>query len=168
MNAKRLIKIILTLSFSTVLLIGCGNDSLNIPFSDLNFESSYEEMVKELGEPQDETSSYLGTSYCYESDYLVEGSEARYTFDDDENLASISWIYESEDGEEITAYYNDLHKQLVNKYGETTEATNDVTQLSDIWRLETGNITLIALVSSEYNAVMYTYISPENSTSATK
>jgi len=167
MNTVKIIKKVCVISMSVALLMGCGKTG-DIPFTDLTFETSYDEMVESLGQPEKETSSYLGTSYCYSSDYTMDGSEVRYTFDEDGNMASLSWLYESEEGEEVTAIYNDLHKQLENNYGETGEATNDVTQLSDIWRLETGNITLIALVSSEYNAVMYTYLSPDHSTTETK
>ncbi|MCR5580772.1 MAG: hypothetical protein K6F66_04215 [Pseudobutyrivibrio sp.] len=167
MKARKLITFTLTLSIAASTLMGCATGKY-IPFTDLSFDTSYDTMVKDLGEPTDEAESYLGTSYCYSSDYMADDSQVRYTYDEDGNMASISWIYESEDGEEVTKYYNDIHKQLENKYGKTKEATNDVTQLSDIWRLDSGNITLIALVSSEYNAVMYTYLSPDNSTKETK
>ena len=78
----------------------------------------------------------------------------------------MTWAYFSEDGEEITDIYNDLHKQLQNSLGKTKEATNTVTNLADIWRLDSGNIELAAIVTSDYNVVMFTYLSPEYSTSS--
>ena len=80
-------------------------------------------------------------------------------------MTNMTWAYFSEDGEEITDIYNDLHKQLQNSLGKTKEATNTVTNLADIWRLDSGNIELAAIVTSDYNVVMFTYLSPEYSTS---
>ena len=167
MFKKRLIRITLTAAIISSLLLGCSKSSSDrIPFSELDFTVTYEDMVDKLGEPISQTESYLGESYSYKSDYLETDSEVRYTFDEDGKIASITWLYESDDGEEITGFYNDIHKQLENTYGKTEEATNNVTQLSDIWRLESGNITLVALVSSDYNGIMYTYLTPEHSTTA--
>ena len=151
----------------TGLIIGCSKQSSDrIPFSELGFSVSYEDMVDKLGVPTSKTETYLGESYGYPSDYLSMDGQVRYTFDETGNIASITWLYESVDGEEITGVYNDIHKQLENTYGKTEEATDNVTQLSDIWRLDSGNITLVALVSSDYNGIMYTYLTPEHSTVA--
>jgi len=167
MLKKHLLKITITTICISCLILGCSKQSSNrIPFSELDFSVSYEDMVDKLGEPVSETETYLGKSYGYQSDYLSMDGQVRYTFDEAGKIASITWLYESEDGEEITGVYNDIHKQLENTYGKTEEATNNVTQLSDIWRLDTGNITLVALVSSDYNGIMYTYLTPEHSTAA--
>ncbi len=168
MYTKKIITLTLISAMTSTLFLGCGTKEANIPFTDYNFETTYQEITDDLGTPVEEAASYLGTSYCYDSDYLSDASEVRYTFDEDGNMASITWLLESSDSEEITDCYNDIHSELVNTYGETKEATSDTTQLSDIWRLETGNITLVAVISTEYNGIMYTYLSPANSTLETK
>lgn len=166
MNAKSTIKKLISLSLLVIVLFtACGSDKNRIPFSKLTFETSYEDMVSKLGDPTDTTTTYLGDTYGYSCKYLQKDGTVRYTFDEDGNMASITWLYESEDGEEVSDLYADIHKELVNKHGKTKEATDDVTQLSDIWRLDTGNITLVAVVSSDYNGLMYTYLSKDHSTS---
>ena len=161
---KNIKKYLALISVSALLLSGCGAEKADIPFSDMTFDNNYEDVIGAHGEPEDEEKSYLGTSYCYPSDYMREDSEIRYTFDEDDKLAGITWLYETEDGEDIVSCYNELHAALTEKYGETEAATKDETQLSDIWRLPTGNITLAAVVSSDYNGIMYTYLSPSHST----
>lgn len=156
------------ISFSLILAItftACKSDEDRIPFSSLTFENTYDEMVEELGEPEETTVTYLGDTYSYSKEYLKKDGHVRYTFDEDGKMASITWLFDSEDGEEVSALYADIHKQLENLHGKTKESSDDVTQLSDIWRLDSGNISLVAVISSDYNGLMYTYMSKEHSTS---
>jgi hypothetical protein len=157
------------ISFSLVIALtftACKSDKDRIPFSSLTFDTTYDEMIEELGEPTETTVTYLGDTYSYAGEYLQKDGNVRYTFDEDGKMASITWLYSSEDGEEVSALYADIHKQLENNHGKTTESSDDVTQLSDIWRLDSGNISLVAVISSDYNGLMYTYMSKDHSTSA--
>ena len=167
MKTKKLLTGLLILTMTSTCFLGCGkNEASDIPFTELGFDTTFDEMTSDLGDPLSDKEVYLGTTYTYDSDYLELPGNVQYTFDEEGKMASISWVYTCEDGEEITGYYNDIHTQLENKLGKSKESTNNVTHLADIWRLDSGNIELIALVTSDYNAIMYTYLSPEHSTSA--
>ena len=166
MNSNKIKNIILILALISVVLlssVGCGTKTASIPFCELDFNDSFEDMSALYGMPPNETESYLGTSYCYPSGYMDKDSELRVTFDDENKISGFSWVYESEDADDIVAAYKSIESDLTQKYGQTTEAASDPTQLSNIWRLDTGNITLAAVISSDYNGLMYTYISPEHS-----
>ena len=167
MNAKKIITSISILTITVMGFVACGKDlSSDPPFTTFNFDTTYDDMIKELGEPDSEKESYYGKAYNYSSDYLDLQGNVQYAFDEDGHMTNMTWAYFSEDGEEITDIYNDLHKQLQNSLGKTKEATNTVTNLADIWRLDSGNIELAAIVTSDYNVVMFTYLSPEYSTSS--
>ena len=93
MRAKKtLTKIISFTLLLAILLIGCSSDKDRIPFSDLTFDTTYDQMVEEFGEPESNTESYLGTSYQYASDYMKKDGKVRYTFSDDGKLASITYV----------------------------------------------------------------------------
>ncbi len=160
-------KRIALIALTALVLTACGKEtsSVDIPFSTLSFNSTIEDMTEAFGEAENTDKSYIGTSYCYSSAYMDKDSEVRYSFDEDDKMGSITWLYESADGEEIKEVYNDIHKELEETYGQSGENTNDATQMADIWRLPEGNVTLVAVVSSDYNGIMYTYLSPEHSTS---
>ena len=167
MKLKKVITVILTITIVSTAFMACGGEkSADIPFTTLGFESTHVEMTEELGEPIEEKPSVFGTAYSYPCEYKDQEGVVQYIFDEDGKMTSVRWSYACEEGDDITNLYTDIHKQLENKYGETKESTESVTNLSDIWRLDTGNIEVAAIVSSDLNVIMYTYLSPENSTSA--
>lgn len=156
----------LTLVFTvSILFSGCASSTS--PFSDLSWDSTMDDMISAEGDDYNETTSFWGDTYCYTKNYMDVDGQVRYSFDDEGSLTSLSWVYQSDDADEISSLYDDIHKKLVSEYGESGEFKTDSTQLSDIWRLDSGNIMLVAIISTDYNVVSYTYLNPENST-ATK
>ena len=165
-NRNGLCRLAIILACTTLLFSGCGKQKeSDIPFTDMNWNSTFEDVSKEYGEAINIVTSYYGEAYDYASTFENMDGYTRYTFDQDGQLTSAAFIYECEDGEELPAKYENIHSKLETKYGKTNEYNVDATTITDIWRLNSGNIMLIALISSDYNAIMYTYLNPTVSTS---
>ena len=85
------------------------------PISDLNFDSTYDDMIRKEGTPKDKFSSeQVGTVYKY--DYTYEGMQGtlQYRFGDDGKLYLIGWFYDTRD---VKALAQKLEKEFEEKYG---------------------------------------------------
>ena len=166
MKKRNVLRVLIVVCLSTALLTtGCkSKETTAAPFTELNWESTLEDMQSAYGTDYETTLSYVGDTYIYSGEYEKMAGQIRYSFADD-TLASAVFIYESEDGEELASIYDSLHSKYETKYGESGEYETSATTMTDIWRLDTGNIMLVALISSDYNAIMVSYLDPSNSTS---
>ena len=100
MNAKKLITSISILTITLMGFVACGKDlSADPPFTTFNFDTKYDDMIKELGDPDSEKETYYGNAYNYSSDYLDLEGNVQYAFDEDGNMTNMTWAYFSEDGE---------------------------------------------------------------------
>ena len=165
MNKRNVLrKIMFVCAFSTILFTGCKSSSnYAAPFSPLTWDSTIEDMYEQEGNEYTTKDSYYGDTYSYACEYNGMSGTISYSFDD-ETLSCISFTYISDDGDDITAKYETLHNTLEKKYGESGETSSDTTTMTDIWRMETGNVSLIAVISTDYNALMYTCLAPDYST----
>jgi len=147
-----------------LLFTGCGiSKSSAAPFTNLSFDSTIEDMYEQEGNDYSTKDSVYGDTYVYDCTYNEMDGSVSYSFDD-ETLSCVSFLYTSDDGDDITEKYETLHLTLEKKYGESGEYKTDSNTYKDIWRLKNGNIMLIGMVSSDYNAILYTYLNPDYST----
>ncbi len=145
-------------------LCGCSSVSreVTIPFTEITWESSAEDVQALEGELQDSYySSYKGTTYVYEKEYLGLSGSIKYMFDDEEKLMSMAWLYLPESDEDLEIVYADLVKQTNKLYGKSGFDSDMNTAKGEVWYLENGNI-LIGVMSTGVNeAIQYQFFHPE-------
>lgn len=155
---------LLLLASVTLSLFGCGSTAKEVtcPFTEITWESTLEDIQALEGELQDSYySSYKGTTYVYEKEYLGLTGTIKYMFDDEEKLRSMAWLYLPESDEELEDVYADLVKQTNKLYGKSGFDSDMTTAKGEVWYLEDGNI-LIAVMSTGVNeAIQYQFFHPE-------
>ena len=163
---KQMHKFIASLMLLTMLLslLGCGssNKEVTIPFTEMTWENTLEEVEAYEGELQDSYySSFKGTTYVYEKEYLGLKGSIKYMFDDEENLRSVAWLYLPESKEDLENVYVELVNQTNNLYGESGFNSDMATAKTVVWYLEGGNV-LIGVMSTGVNeAIQYQYFHPD-------
>lgn len=148
-------------------LVACGNTkktpAVQSPFSELTWSSTVDDMVEIEGKDYDTYDSiYGGISYTYPKVFNEKSGTVKYMFDDKNQLMCIAWAYSCKDVEELDAIYTTINNSVNNLYGESNYNTDKDTNYGNVWRLEEGNITLSALVTSSNKAIQYAYINPAN------
>lgn len=166
---KKILSLALTLSLAASLLAGCGSKASDsqpdCPFSELKWSSSVKDMEKAEGSDYETYDSvYGGTTYTYPKEFKGSEGTVKYMFDDKERLSGIAWAYGSEDADELYGLYDDIHKDLIDTYGDSGYNTDKETNYGDVWYREDGNIIISTMVTDSQKALQFAYISPEQST----
>ena len=145
-------------------LLGCSASSKEVvcPFTEITWESTLADVQALEGELQDSYySSYKGTTYVYEKEYLGLPGTIKYMFEDEENLKSMAWMYLPESSEDLDNVYADLVKQTNKLYGKSGFDSDMSSAKGEVWYLEGGNI-LIGVMSTGVNeAIQYQYFHPD-------
>ena len=152
--------LLLTFVFSC---LGCSSKKeVTIPFTEITWENTLEDVQALEGELQDSYySSFKGTTYVYEKEYLGLKGSIKYMFDAEENLRSVAWLYLPESKEDLETVYADLVKQTNKTYGDSGFDSDMTTAKGAVWYLEGGNI-LIGVMSTGVNeAIQYQFFHPE-------
>lgn len=157
--------LLLLLASTVILLSGCtkAQKQVECPFTTITWENTLEDVqALEGSEPLDSYySSYKGTTYVYEKEYLGLPGQIKYMFDDDEKLMSMAWLYLPETSEDLEDVYADLVKQTNKLYGESGFNSDLNTAKGQVWYLEGGNI-LIGVMSTGVNeAIQYQFFHPD-------
>ena len=104
-------------------LCGCSSPQKQVtcPFTEITWENTLEDVQALEGELLDSYySSYKGTTYVYEKEYLGLSGTIKYMFDDKENLKSMAWLYlpeSDEDLEEVSTANDDTRVFIACKVG---------------------------------------------------
>ena len=145
-------------------LCGCSSPQKQVtcPFTEITWENTLEDVQALEGELLDSYySSYKGTTYVYEKEYLGLSGTIKYMFDDKENLKSMAWLYLPESDEDLEEVYANLCDQTNKLYGESGFDSDMSTAKGEVWYLEGGNI-LIGVMSTGVNeAIQYQFFHPE-------
>ena len=164
---KKLTKFVASLLLFTSItcsLLGCSSSSKEVicPFTEITWESTLADVQALEGELQDSYySSYKGTTYVYEKEYLGLPGIIKYMFDAEENLKSMAWMYLPESNEDLEKVYADLVKQTNKLYGKSGFDSDMSSAKGEVWYLEGGNI-LIGVMSTGVNeAIQYQYFHPD-------
>ena len=164
---KRFTKFIasfLLISSITGSLLGCSSAAKEVdcPFTEITWESSLADVQALEGELQDSYySSYKGTTYLYEKEYLGLSGTIKYMFDAEENLKSMAWMYLPESKEDLENVYAKLVNQTTTLYGDSGFNSDMATAKTIVWYLEGGNV-LIGVMSTGVNeAIQYQYFHPD-------
>ena len=158
----------LLLSSFLLSLFGCSSSEKQVtcPFTENTWESTLEDVELSEGELLDSYySSFNGTTYVYEKEYLGLTGTIKYMFDDEGKLKSMAWLYLPESDEELEEVYADLCNQTNKLYGKSGFDSDMTTAKGEVWYLEGGNI-LIGVMSTGINeAIQYQFFHPEVSSS---
>lgn len=163
-HSHKIIASVLFLTVALLSLVGCSSAQAKTecPFTEITWNSTLEDVQALEGELQDSYySSFKGTTYVYEKEYLGLPGTIKYMFNDEEKLMSMAWLYLPESDEDLENVYADLVKQTTNLYGKSGFDSDMTTAKGEVWYLEDGNI-LIGVMSTGVNeAIQYQFFHPE-------
>ena len=145
-------------------LLGCSSATKEVtcPFTEITWESSLADVQALEGELQDSYySTYKGTTYVYEKEYLGLPGSIKYMFDDEENLKSMAWMYLPESNEDLETVYADLVEQTNKLYGKSGFDSDMSTAKGEVWYLEGGNILIGVMSTGANEAIQYQYFHPD-------
>lgn len=134
-------------------------------FTDISFTTSKEDMLKTEGNPVEEYPSlYGGTVYRFaDKDYLGLNGSVKYMTDDVGKIACIAFLYESDDAEEISKAYENIHSKLVLKYGDSGNSSKTQGNYGDLWYFDDVHIQISAVVTTEYKGLQVSYMDSDYS-----
>ena len=167
---RKVVCLALILVMSASCLFGCGKKEVICPFTEIKWDNSAEDIFALEGEDYEEGESlYYGDSYIYSKEYKGFDGTVQYMFDEKGKLASMVWLYSSEDGDEIFDLYKEITNELTNEYGEGGLDSAFASQVGgNVWYLEGGNIILMASLVEDYKAVQFSFVSPKHSVDNSK
>lgn len=149
------------LAVTSLFFAACGAKSSEIPYTELNINSTLEEMKSYEGENfETYYSIYEGTTYIYEKEYKGRAGRIKYMFDANDELMNIAWIYSAGDGDEADILYKEIYADYVKAYGEPADASG-VNNNGAVWKRDKGNIILSDVISSEANLVQVAFLDPQ-------
>ena len=165
------LSILLTFVICISTLTGCQKSAsqpekakMTCPFSELTWESSYEDMINLEGKDFESYDSvYKGTTYAYPKEYLNKKGTIKYMYDDKEALMCIAWVYSADKDANLKDLYNAISKDVVDTYGESGYNTDQQTNYGDVWYLDDGHIILSVMTTDTQKALQYSYQSPNAS-----
>ncbi len=167
---KRLLRYITyfsLLSLLTVAAAGCQEKKAECPFTTVTWGNTLEDITELEGECSDTYDSiYDGTTYAYPKEYNGLDGTVKYAFDDKEKLVSMSWLYETEDSEDLTEVYDKLHGEAEAMLGESgfqynSDKFSDLTSPGDVWYLKDGNVIITTVDTNEAKLLQYTFLHPD-------
>lgn len=160
---KRFICVILTIILAFPALAGCkGNEKYKTPpFTEATWGSAIEDVTKLEGEAlKTYDSVYGGTTYVFNSVYEGREGTIKYMFDDKDALMCVAFTYLPATGDEVLTFYEQIHSSLVDALGESGYQTDQGNNYGDVWYREEGDIIISCMVTSEQNALQYSYLNP--------
>lgn len=155
--------VLVCLLFTAIGLCACGADkpAADCPFSHLTWNSSVRDMVAEEGEAHSSYDSvYGGVCYTYPKEFEGRTGTVKYMFDGEGKLASIAWAYGTDSEEELTALYEAIYASVSASHGESGYSAGHQTNYGGVWYLDSGDIILSTMITSEQKALQYSYLSP--------
>ncbi len=167
MKQTRKIAFLLVLALSTLFIAGCQKKEMKCPFTTITWNSTLEDIIALEGECKESYDSvYGGTTYTYPKEYDELDGTIKYMFDDKEMLVCMSWLYESNDSEDLKAMYDKIHSETEDVLGESGYQFNSdkfaaMANPNDVWYLESGNVILTMVDTSEVKALQYTFLHPD-------
>lgn len=159
--------ILMVLLLTSLTLAGCAKTkeeekppAMDCPFSELTWDSTYDNMIELEGEPtENHPSVYNGTTYSYPMNYMDLDGTVKYMFDENNELMCIAWACAG-DKDNLQESYDTIKKDLVDTFGESGYNTSNATNYGDVWYLDDGHIILSVVTTDQQKALQYSYQSP--------
>lgn len=145
-------------------LAGCGKKPpVDCPYSDLGWETTEEQLFEAEGDcTSSYDSTYGGTTYTYASTYKDRDGVIKYMYNEEGVLMNIAFAYSASTDEELKEFYDELHEELEDMYGESGYDTDASTNYGDVWELEEGHIILSVMITDSNKALQIAYVNPAN------
>jgi hypothetical protein len=171
MEAKRFTAV-LSLCIISSLLAGCGSAGetaaeeettlvLDCPFTDMGWNSTIEDVVSTEGEDYTTYDSvYGGICYTYPKKYTGYEGTIKYMFDDEDQLMCVAWAYGDDDADTLYSLYETINSDLFSRYGDSGYNANGTGNYGNVWYLESGDIVLSTMVTTDTSALQYSYLHP--------
>lgn len=175
MNIKQVFTVSL-LSFSFCFLSACNGSSdeitltLDCPFTEMDWNSTTGDILTAEGTDYTTYDSvYGGLCYTYPKTFEGYDGTVKYMFNENEKLMCVAWAYNGTDDEEsMISLYNIINNSVTGIYGESGYAGNGVGNYGNVWYLESGDIVLTTMFTSDNTALQYAYLHPSVSNKAEK
>ena len=117
----KLFTLLFALVFCIVFTWGCGKKAAECPFTTITWEHTLED-IQELegsdGETYDST-VYGGPVYSYPKEYDGLKGTIKYSFDENDRLVNMAWMYETDDSDDLLAVYDQIHKEAEDMLGKS-------------------------------------------------
>lgn len=166
-HTQRTIFILIILALFSSMALGCQKKEAKCPFTTVTWKDTLDDIKSLEGDPVETYDSiYDGTTYTFEKEYDGLKGTIKYMFDDAEKLVCLSWMYETDDSGNLKEVYDKLHKEVEDMLGESgfkfkSDKFSNMSTPGDVWYLETGNVSLTAVDTSDVKAVQYTFLHPD-------
>lgn len=164
MKNKYLVLLISTI-VSILILCGCSKnaaDSPQIPYSDITFPATAQNVFDSEGSDYETYESiYEGTTYTYVKNYMDNNGTVKYMCNQNDEVMNIAWTYACDNGTDIMILYNKILSSLESENGKSTQNSDGVNNYAQVWKLDTGNIILSAVITNDSKMLQIAYLSPE-------
>lgn len=161
MKRIKLICLLLCAVMVTVLLSGCRKET-KIPFTDIKWNASEEDVKNAEGEPKEVYNSvYNGNAYAYDKTFLTFDGTVKYMFSEDGKLASVAWAFQSTDPEQVSRVYKIIQDREIQDNGRSEFSNTNETAYGDVWYLDDVDILITRLDMVEGSALQYAYINKD-------
>ncbi len=136
------------------------------PFTEMAWDASADDVISaetggESGAgPSTYDSVYGGTCYTFPKEYNGLLGTIKYMFDAEEKLMCVAWAYGCSDADELLSLYESINDSVNEKYGESGYAADHPGNYGNVWYLETGDIVLTTMITTENKALQYAYLHP--------
>lgn len=160
---KRILSLFVCIMLACI-IISCGNADqipLDCPFTDMDWNSTADDVIAEEGNGYSTYDSiYGGLCYTWPKEYENCMGTIKYMFDDEDRLVNVAWACSADSMDEVTALYDTINDSVNELYGESGYNSNGVGNYGNVWHLESGDIILSVMISSEFISLQYAYMHP--------
>lgn len=165
---RKLSALLLTLALSAALAAGCGKKEATCPFTTITWGNTLEDIQKLEGDGSEtyDSTVYGGPVYSYPKEYEGLEGTVKYSFDEENRLVSMAWMYEAKDSDDLAGVYDQIHSQAEDMLGKSGFKYNsdrfaDLTSPGDVWYLDTGNVILNTVDAKDVKILQYNFLHPD-------
>lgn len=154
---------ICSLLFLTAAACGYTDESSSpvSPFTEIGWESTTAEVIAVEGDHFTTYDSvYGGICYTFPKEFEGRQGSVKYMFDDKERLMCIAWTYGCQNNDELLALYENISTSLNETYGESGYSADHPGNYGNVWYLESGDIVLTTMITTDNKALQYAYLHP--------
>lgn len=131
------------------------------PFAEVFWEDTIDDILHTEGTAYSTYDSvYGGTCYTFPKEYEGYNGTIKYMFDGENQLMCVAWAYGCESEKELLELYDTINTSVNGIYGESSYGANHPGNYGNVWYLESGDIVLTTMITSENKALQYAYLHP--------
>lgn len=137
------------------------NTEPDCPFTDIGWDNTIDDVISAEGNDFSTYDSvYGGICYTYPKDFNDLKGTIKYMFNDKEQLMCVAWTYSSKDADELLLLYESIIASVNEAHGESGYSADHPGNYGNVWYLESGDIVLSTMITSDTKALQYAYLHP--------